>query len=159
VPDSTVCICDANVLIDFIETDEDILHELTLYWAKVYVPTRVLYEVKELSQEHAELLGLHVIETPIELAASGGLSGPDCACLHFVLTEGWTCVTNDKLLRNMCRRGGGTVVWWLEMLILLVKAGQITAARAGVVAEKVATLNPEITPSILDTFRKLLLAL
>jgi rRNA-processing protein FCF1 len=159
VSEATVCICDANVLIDFIEADEDILHELTLYWTKVYVPTRVLHEVKELSPERAEALGLHIIETPIELVASAGLSGPDCACLHFVLTEGWTCITNDKLLRRACQREGGTVVWGLEMLLILVKAGQITAARAGGVAEKVSVLNPEITPFILDTFKKLLLSL
>ncbi len=143
----------------FNEADEDILHELTVYWTKVYIPTRVLYEVKELSPERAEALGLHIIETPIDLVASGGLSGPDCACLHFVIAEGWTCITNDKLLRRACIREGGTVVWGLEMLLILVKAGQITKARAGGVAEKVSVLNPEITHSILDTFRKLLLAL
>lgn len=91
-------ICDANVLIDYTDSDEDIIRELVRYWGKVYVPTRILHEVKRLPQTRAEELGLTVIETPLVLPSVSGLSGPDRACLHFVIAKGWVCVANGRAL-------------------------------------------------------------
>ncbi len=146
-------ICDANVLIDYAEADEDVIRELVTYWGTVYVPTRILHEVRKLTQERAEDLGLTIIETPLTLPEYPGLSGPDRACLHFVISEGWTCIANDALLRKACERHGGKVVWGLEMLLKLVSAGQITAARALGIAEKINEVNPEITDKILTEFK------
>jgi rRNA-processing protein FCF1 len=106
-------ICDANVLIDYLDSDEDVVRELAKYWGTVYVPNRVLHEVKRLSDERAAELGLTIVETPLALPEASGLSGPDRACLHFVIAEGWTCIANDRLLRRECRRVGGKVVWGL----------------------------------------------
>lgn len=145
-------ICDANVLIDYVDADEDVIRELVKYWGTVYVPTRILYEVKKLPINRAEGLGLTVIETPLDLPASPGLSGPDRACLHFVITEGWTCIANDKLLRRECQRQGGKVVWGLAMLLKLVSAGQITKARAKGIAERIGVFNPEITGKLIAEF-------
>jgi len=145
-------ICDANVLIDYVDADEDVIRELIKYWGTVNVPTRILHEVKKLPIERAEDLGLTVIETPLVLPAAPGLSGPDRACLHFVISEGWTCIANDTLLRRECRRQGGKVVWGLEMLLKLVSAGQITKARAKGIAERIGTFNPEITSKLIGEF-------
>lgn len=151
-------ICDANVLIDYAAADEDIIRELVKYWGTVYVPTRILNEVRKLPIERAKDLGLTVIETPLTLPSAPGLSGPDRACLHFVLAEGWTCIANDTLLRRECKRQGGKVVWGLEMLLKLVSAGQITNARAMGIAEKIGSINPEITAKILVEFKAKLAA-
>jgi hypothetical protein len=145
-------ICDANVLIDYVDADEDVIRELVKYWGTVYVPTRILYEVKKLPIGRAEGLGLTVIETPLILPSAPGLSGPDRACLHFVISEGWTCIANDTLLRRECRRQGGRVVWGLEMLLKLVSAGQITKARAKGIAERIGVFNPEITGKLIAEF-------
>ena len=144
-------ICDANVLIDYLDSDEDIIRELVAYWGTVHVPTRVLHEVKTLSAERAVGLGLSVIETPLVLPPTPGLSGPDRACLHFALAEGWVCITNDRPLRRECGRLGCKVVWGLEMLLLLVADGQISKARSKGIAEQIATINPEITISLLES--------
>jgi shikimate 5-dehydrogenase len=146
-------ICDANVLIDYAAADEDVIRELVKYWGTVYVPTRILHEVRKLPIERAKDLGLTVIETPLTLPSAPGLSGPDRACLHFVLSEGWTCIANDTLLRRECKRQGGKVVWGLEMLLKLVAAEQITNARALGIAERIGALNPEITAKILAEFK------
>lgn len=146
-------VCDANVLIDYMDADEDIIRELVRYWGKVHVPTLVLHEVKKLDEVHAKELGLIIIETPLVLEAVGGLSKPDRACLHFVLKEGWTCIANDTLLRRECLRRGGKVLWGLEMLLVMVSASQITSARALEIAEKIAEINPEITTEIVTTFK------
>jgi hypothetical protein len=152
-------ICDANVLIDYAAADEDVIRELVKYWGTVYVPTRILHEVRKLPIERAKDLGLTVIETPLTLPPAPGLSGPDRACLHFVLSEGWTCIANDTLLRRECKRQGGKVVWGLEMLLKLVSAEQITNARALGIAERIGALNPEITAKILAEFKDKLAAL
>ncbi|MFZ4618694.1 MAG: hypothetical protein ACOYM2_21220 [Rectinemataceae bacterium] len=152
-------ICDANVLIDYAAADEDVIRELVKYWGTVYVPTRILHEVRMLSIERAEDLGLTVIETPLTLPIAPGLSGPDRACLHFVISEGWTCIANDTLLRRECKRQGGKVVWGLEMILKLVSVGQITNARALGIAEKIGSINPEITAKILAEFKDKLAAL
>jgi len=147
-------ICDANVLIDYVAVDEDVIRELIKYWGTVYVPTRILHEVRKLPLERAKDLGLTVIETPLTLPSAPGLSGPDRACLHFVISEGWTCIANDTLLRRECKRQGGTVVWGLEMLLKLVSVEQITSARALGVAERIGAINPEITEAILLNFKE-----
>lgn len=152
-------ICDANVLIDYVAADEDVIRELAKYWGTVYVPNRILHEVKNLPDERAGELGLTIVETPLTLPIASGLSGPDRACLHFVITEGWTCIANDKLLRRECKRKGGKVVWGLEMLLKLVSAGQITAARAKGIAEKIELVNPEITKALLEEFKEKLASL
>ena len=152
-------ICDANVLIDLVAADEDVIRELAKYWGTVFVPDRILHEVRNLPNERAGELGLTVIETPLTLPIASGLSGPDRACLHFVMTKGWTCIANDKLLRRECKRKGGKVVWGLEMLHKLVTAGQITVARARGIAEKIGALNPEITEALLAKFEEKLASL
>ncbi len=146
-------ICDANVLIDYAAADEDVIRELVKYWGTVYVPTRILHEVRKLPMDRAKNLGLTIIETPLTLPIAPGLSGPDRACLHFVISEGWTCIANDTLLRRECKRQGGKVVWGLEMLLKLVSAEQITNARALGIAERIGALNPEITAKILAEFK------
>lgn len=152
-------VCDANVLIDYVAADEDIVREVVQYWGTVYVPTRILHEVRSLDEERAKALGLTIIETPLTLETIPGLSGPDRACLHFALKDGWTCLANDARLRKECTRRGGTVVWGLEMLLRLVAAGQITSARSLGIAERIGEVNPEITPEILAGFKDKLFGL
>jgi hypothetical protein len=149
---SVAAICDANVLIDYVKADEDLIRELVVYWGAVYVPDRVLIEVRQLCFQRAEELGLTIIETPLILPAGAGLSEQDRACLHYVLDRGWTCIANDRHLRSECGRPGGRVVWGLEMLLLLVTNRQITQARARDIAKKINIDNPEITDKILADF-------
>jgi rRNA-processing protein FCF1 len=128
-------ICDANVLIDYARADADLNKALVGFWGRVYVPDIVLLEVRQISPERAESLGLEIIETPLALPETKSLSLQDRGCLHFVIDNGWTCIANDRLLRNECTRNGGKVIWGLEMLLKLVSAGRITkdpAREAGI---------------------------
>ena len=154
MPDNSkaAAICDANVLIDYIEADEDIIRELVEYWGQVHVPDVVLNEVKQLSRAQATTLGLIVVDTPFILPVAPGLSFPDRACLHFVKERGWTCIANDRLLRRECVNHGGQVVWGLEMLLHLVADKRMTEARALGIARKIHTSNPEIATKILEEF-------
>lgn len=145
-------ICDANVLIDYVKADTEMLSRLASYWEQVFVPDLVLSEVRQLSAERAKSLGLTIIETPLALPQVAGLSLADRACLHFVTEQGWTCIANDRHLRNECRKCGADVVWGLEMLLLLVDSGRLTKSHANRVATKIHGDNPQITREILDDF-------
>lgn len=144
-----LAICDANVLIDYATTDEDIIREVALYWKKVYVPDCVLREVKQLSEERAKELGLTILETPFgELPYRKNLSVQDSACLYYVEKKKMVCLTNDVALRKACIQAGAEVVWGLQMLLYLVEKKQIVKARAKDIAGKIHKANPEITTKI-----------
>ena len=152
-----IAVCDANVLIDYLGVDEDLVRELVRYWEVVYVPDVVLNEVRSTSRKRAEELGLQVLSTPLELPESRRLSYPDRACLHFVTQNRWTCIVNDVRLRKECQIQGVTVIWGLEMLVLMVESGQLTVERARGCALKIYEINPSITKAILDEFQARLL--
>jgi hypothetical protein len=152
----SAAICDANILIDYIDADEDILRELVKYWGIVYVPDRVLAEVHGFTNARAVELGLTIIESPLLLNNHPGLSAQDSICLHFVIQEGWTCIANDKRLRRECLNTGGSVIWGFEMLNLLVGASEITKERALDIVEKITKTNPSIPPSLLQSFKEML---
>jgi rRNA-processing protein FCF1 len=145
-------ICDANVLIDYAKADMTLLVELVGFWGRVYVPDIVLREVRQLPRERAEALGLIILETPLSLPEARSLSFQDRACLHFVIENGWTCIANDRRLRDECANRGRTTVWGLEMLLKLVSAGKIPSARARDAATHIRSDNPLITEVILADF-------
>jgi rRNA-processing protein FCF1 len=152
----SAAICDANILIDYIDVDADILRELVKYWGAVYVPDRVLAEVHGFTEARAVELGLTIIESPLLIEKHPALSVEDSICLYFVIQEGWTCIANDKRLRRECSSNGGSVIWGFEMLNLLVGASQITKERALAIAERITKTNPSIPPSVLESFKELL---
>ena len=150
-------ISDANILIDFVAVDEDLIQEMVRFWEKVYVPDVILYEVKDLSFYRAKALGLTVISTPIaSLPMLPGLSFQDRTCLYFVKENGWVCITNDKLLRKECVNFGAEVIWGLRMILHLVENKQISKNRAREAATNIQTINPTISIKILDNFLNIL---
>jgi hypothetical protein len=145
-------ICDANVLIDFVKADENVLAMLANYWEGCLVPDIVLAEVQQLSVDRAKSLGLTIIETPVDIPDAEGLSFQDRACLYFATREGWVCIANDRRLRNECQRRGMQTVWGLEMLLLLVESGALAEPRAKRMAMKIHAENSQITKKVIDDF-------
>ena len=149
---AVISICDANILIDFSKADKQIIHYICEYYDEVYVPDVILLEVGVISFEEAEALGLKIVESPLELEEIPGLSRQDRTCLYYVNKNKWTCLTNDKLLRKHCIEVGGTVVWGLELILLLVKDSFINKEYAEKIARKIHEGNPEINQTILNSF-------
>jgi hypothetical protein len=89
---------------------------------------------------------------PTSLPEVKSLSLQDRACLHFVIKNGWTCIANDRRLRNECISRGHTAVWGLEMLLMMVSAGRITLSRAREAAIRIQNDNPLITKTTLREF-------
>ncbi|KKL56417.1 hypothetical protein LCGC14_2245640, partial [marine sediment metagenome] len=149
---------DANVLIDYVQSDVDILGLIAKHVATVHVPGPILDEVTQLSAKLLIRLGLNLLEPSLSQVAVASqhhraISFQDRLCLIVARDGGWHCLTNDKALRNQCKRVGVPCVWGLEVMRWLVRDRQLPARRALSVAASIRIVNPYITQEILDRFR------
>lgn len=154
-----VMIMDACVLIDFIKAERTVLELVVKHIGPLHVTSPVLDEVNEIDDENElAALGLIIVEPEIEDAyAAGGRSGPlsfqDWLCLLTAKRHGFTCVTNDKNLRKLCRQESVSLLWGLELLAELHKVGGIQATEAEVIAQAVRLSHPKhITKKIVSRF-------
>lgn len=158
-PPPKLMIMDACVLIDFIKTERAVLELVVNHVGPLYVTSPVVDEVNEIDDE-SELvsLGLTVIEPEIADAyaassRSGPLSFEDWLCLLTAKRHGFTCVTNDKNLRKICRQENVSLLWGLELLAELHKVGGIPATEAEAIAQAIRLSNPKhITEKIVSRF-------
>ena len=131
-PPGKLMIMDACVLIDFIKAERVVLELVVKHIGSLYVTSSVVDEVNEIDDENELIaLGLTVIEPEIEDAyaagvQSGRLSFEDWLCMLTARRGGFTCVTNDRNLRKLCRREGVPLLWGLELVAELHKLGGIT---------------------------------
>jgi predicted nucleic acid-binding protein len=150
---------DANVLIDYANTDKEILSLIVQHMAAIYIPSPVLAEVRQLPLREARRLGLQVLEPSLaeatEAAVGGGsISFQDRLCLIIARTNGWTCLTNDKPLRKACHGAAVASMWGLEAMRVLVGSRHLSVERASATAERIADTNRYITQVILRRFHE-----
>ena len=151
---------DANVLIDYQNSDFSILALANKHLGKVQILTTILAEVHGLDAEECERNGLTVIEPELEqvfraMEQKGRLSFQDQLCLIVAAADGYTCVTNDKALYRACAEKGVTVIRGLAVMIELVRCGAMRTGSAIEVAEKIHAVNPlHIPRSLIDHFRR-----
>jgi len=156
-------IMDACVVIDFINADKNILKLLSDFVGPLYVTSPVIEEINGIDGEKELVkLGFSVIKPEIEDAckageSSGPLSFQDWICLLTAKRCGFTCVTNDKKLREVCDKEGVKTLWGLGLIVELYKAGGTTAEHALCVACKIHESNPKhISSEILERFKKVI---
>ena len=150
---------DANVLIDYTNTDPTVLALVARHLGPLHVPRDVVDEVAQLDENACDRLGLVVVEGTLEQlleagARRGGLSFPDRMCLILARDEGWTCVTNDGRLRRACADEGVDVLWGLQLMLKLVAAGELGAEDAIAVANAIGETNPWVSERVLARFRE-----
>lgn len=152
-------IMDACVLIDFIKSDRSVLELIVKYVGPLHVVSLLVDEIKEIDgEEELAALGLIIVEPEIEDAyTAGAQSGPlsfeDWLCLLTARRRGFTCVTNDKNLRKLCRHEKVPLLWGLELLLKLHKAGGITNKEAEELVKTIRRTNPRhITEKIVSDF-------
>ena len=109
--DPTVLLADADVLIDYRESELAILALVARHVGRVTVLPSVLDEVEDVTVQDCDELGIEIVEVETErmlqAAAIGSqVSFNDRLCLLTCRGEGWTCVTNDGALRRLCERHG-----------------------------------------------------
>lgn len=152
-------LADADVLIDFMTSEPDLLGLVAEHLGPLKVAAQVLATVDNLSESGCRKLGIEVVhpETDALLEAGSGtgrLSFEDRLNLVLCRTHGWTCVTNDGALRSACAEAEVPTKRGLRLLLDLVAAGHLTIARALRGAETIAASNPRhIHPGVLAAFR------
>ena len=155
-------ISDANVLIDYKQSAPAILQLVSKHLQQLYVALPILQEVRDLSVEHAEELGIEVVEPSLEQLVEAGelrlikpaLSGTDTLCFVMARDSSWTCLTNDKALRRHCTSGRVECLWGLEVMTLLVTSGLLSAAMACTVARDIQSKNRYIKEETIERFRR-----
>ncbi len=143
----TVLLVDANVLIDYRNSEIEILKLVGQHVGRVVVPVRVLEEVRGLSPADCERLSMVVVETDTGRLLRAGVvdssvSFNDSLCFLTCREEGWTCVTNDKALQRLCQSHAVNTRFGLGLLLDLVAVGAITRQRAMTTARKIHASNP-----------------
>lgn len=152
-----VLLSDANVLIDYRDSDLSILELVVQHIAPVHVVREVLDEAG-ISLERCRELGLTVIDVDVEVllglaGLSRRLSRHDRLSFHVCRENDWICLTNDRALRRICGENNVRVQWGLEVMLDLVAANALTRSRALTVARQIrATSRGHITEEILTRF-------
>lgn len=139
-------LADANVLIDYRNSDLTILALVNDRLGPLAVVESVFQEVRRVSATDLEQLGVEIIETSeaqrdraaeIDFAVSFN----DRLAFVVCLDEGRICVTNDKDLQRLCEIHGVRTRFGLRLLLDLVAVGAIDHARAASVVRKIQATN------------------
>jgi rRNA-processing protein FCF1 len=152
---------DANVLIDYRDSDLSIFGLVNRHVGEVHILTTILNEVDGLDQTDCEQLGLKVIEPELAqlvraAAGRGQLSFRDRLCLIVSHDKGFVCVTNDKALRKACEEENVTVLWGLEMMTALVRIRAMQTVDAIRTAETIHSNNKlHISRKLVDQFAQI----
>ena len=143
----TVLLTDADVLIDYRESEIKILELVVQHIGRVVVLAPVLDEVQGVTPTQCSQLGIEVVEVETEqlvraTEVESRVSFNDRLCLVACREEDWTCVTNDGALRRLCERHGVATRFGLGLMVDLVAAGALTRRRAMAVARQIQASNP-----------------
>ena len=152
-------IMDACVLIDYINGEPDLFKLISSHIGPIYVATPILEEVDSIkSIEELEDLGLLPIEPEIEDVFNaeemdGRTSFQDNICFLTAKRQSFTCVSNDTNLRLQCADASVPILWGLELILDLTKAGGILKKEASRIARDIQKSNPRhITTKVVSDF-------
>ena len=159
---ATVLLADADVLIDYRDSELAILELVSRHVGRVAVISTVLDEVRRLTTTECARLGIDVIEVETEwmlraAEVESNISFNDRLCLVVCREEGWTCVTNDRALQRLCKRYAVETRFGLGLMVDLVAAGALPRRRALKVARRMQMSNPlHINDQVLTGFLNML---
>lgn len=153
-----ILLADADVLIDYRDSDFSILGVVSQRIAPVRVIRQVLQQVRGISARECAAVGIEILEVETATLLEAGrltlaVGFEDALCFVVCRDRGWTCVTNDRALNTLCRTAGIKVTRGLRLLVDLVNAGQLPSTRASAVARAMHESNPaHIHAKILEEF-------
>ena len=143
----TVLLTDADVLIDYRESEIKSLELVVQHIGRVVVLAPVLDEVQGVTPAQCTQLGIEVVEVETEQLVRASevesrVSFNDRLCLVACREEGWTCVTNDGALRRLCEHHGVATRFGLGLMVDLVAVGALTKRRTMAVARQIQASKP-----------------
>ena len=156
-----VLLADASVLIDYVDTDVEILQLIATKLGRLLVAKQILEEVPRLTLRRCQRLDISVIEPETEILVqtaqrSAALGFRDTLCLVLCEVNRWTCLTNDGGLLKACLRSEVPVRRGLSLMAELVDLRYLDRAKALSVARAIHRINPFITEAIVAEFEALL---
>lgn len=152
----------ADVLIDYRNSDMEVLGLVGRHVGRVVVLAPVLDEVRGVTRADCRRAAIAVVEVATDrllsaAAVKARISFNDRLCFAACLDEGWTCVTNDRALRRLCERHDVPTRYGLRLVVDVVAAGALTPQRAMAIAMDMQESNPlHINESVIDRFRSAL---
>lgn len=142
-----VLLVHADVLIGYLQSDLATLGLVAKHVGRVVVLESAIDEVPELTARQCRCVGITMATAETArmfqaAAVESNVSFNDGLCLVTCREERWTCVTNDRVLRRLCRQHGVATRYGLGLMVDLVTAGVLTHQRATAIARKVQASNP-----------------
>jgi len=121
-------IVDANIVIDYLDCDEELFVLIKKHIGQVYLASPLLEEVKTLDLTRCRRLGIIIVEPTIEQLSWAAeqefsISFQDKICLALASDHNWALVTNDKALRKRCEPENIKLIWGVELVCLLCESG------------------------------------
>jgi hypothetical protein len=152
-----ILLADANVLIDYRDADLSILRSACVHVGPIRVVREVLDEVADFDADQASSLGIDVVDAGAELLLEVAtlprrLSRPDRLSYLVARENDWICLTNDRLLRELCAENGVRLCWGLKIMELLVEADVLVLDVAAATARTIVANNPQMGEAVLSTF-------
>ncbi len=150
-------VCDANILIDYFDNNKNVLSLAIDHCYDIYVPFPVFEEVEQMEENDAVKLGIRLIEPtlPQLLEAvndEGSLSNEDRLCFIIARDNGWICATNEKTLRNKCKRESVETIRGLKIMLELHALRKLSKQEAIETARKIKESNSRITELVIQDF-------
>lgn len=159
-------VLDASVLIDYFDTEAEVLRLASRHLGQGLVLATTLEEIARgrpsgsrspITREGCEALDLEfLLPTTDQLlegaTPSGGLSFEDRLCLIVARDLPGCCVTSDGPLRKACEAHGVAVQRGLRLMIDLHRAGHLTHKTALRIAREISQKNPYISAAVLTDF-------
>ena len=149
---------DADVLIDFQNSDFSVLREVNQFVGKICSLREILEEVEGLKLEDCNQVNLEIIK-PKEYVADkakikrGRLSENDRLNLYTALDSDFVLVTNDSDLQRACKESNVKTIRGLRLLINLIENSKIPAQDIIEIAEKIHKSNSiHISREIFNAF-------
>lgn len=154
-----ILLADADVLIDYRDSDLSILKLVSEHVGPVRVLREVLDEAPGVGDHRCAQLGIEIVQLETDLLIEANdlprsLSAADRFCIIACKRNLWTLVSNDRALRAVGKQRNIQLRWGLGLMVDLVHARVLSETQALKVAAAIRAANPtHITADLLDRFR------
>lgn len=162
--DEKISVIDANVLIDFCNTDTSPLYLFSKYISSLIIPLQVFEEVNQLSSNKAKRLLIEIYEpTDDQVFESLDLhlqyksnTIPDFLSYVFAKDNECDLITNDTRLLKYCHNTQVNTKRGLRLLLDLFEKNYLSKADAKIMAKNIVDSNPQMKIDLYDEFQILI---
>jgi len=164
VSSKPIIICDANILIDYIDSDGTILCRAAAHCYDIFTTESIVREVMvKRPALNIAAYGVKICDAEFaqmaeaqEFSASSPLSFEDSLCFILARDNSWICATNEKALRNKCQKEKISTIRGLRFMLDLVSLGKLSKGDAIRIAKEIETANSRIPQNVIAEFIRLL---